>query len=113
MSCWTGTPPVPTPFDKIPVAQQALALCEAALEACVGASFYPGIEGTYDIARAATYHPEAHLRREFRIDPAHPPGFLTEKMALPWQADGELMGTTPFDVVVEPLAVRLLVPAAG
>lgn len=30
---------------------------------------------------------------------------------LPWQADGELMGTTPFDVVVEPLAVRLLVPA--
>lgn len=29
---------------------------------------------------------------------------------LPWQADGELMGTTPFHVVVEPLAVRLLVP---
>jgi diacylglycerol kinase family enzyme len=30
-----------------------------------------------------------------------------------WQADGELMGITPFDVVVEPLAVRLLVPATG
>jgi YegS/Rv2252/BmrU family lipid kinase len=30
--------------------------------------------------------------------------------AKPWQADGEMMGTTPFDVVVEPLAVRLLVP---
>jgi diacylglycerol kinase (ATP) len=30
--------------------------------------------------------------------------------ALPWQADGELMGTTPFDVVVEPRAVHLLVP---
>ena len=29
---------------------------------------------------------------------------------LPWQADGELMGTTPFHVVTEPLAVRLLVP---
>jgi hypothetical protein len=84
---WTGTPPVPTPFDQIPVARQALALCEAALEACVGGSFFPGIEGTYDIARAATYHPEANLRREFRIDPAHPAGFLTEKMALPWQAD--------------------------
>jgi diacylglycerol kinase (ATP) len=27
-----------------------------------------------------------------------------------WQADGELMGTTPFSVVVEPLAVRVLVP---
>jgi YegS/Rv2252/BmrU family lipid kinase len=30
--------------------------------------------------------------------------------ALPWQADGELMGTTPFTVDVEELAVRLLVP---
>jgi YegS/Rv2252/BmrU family lipid kinase len=29
---------------------------------------------------------------------------------LPWQADGELMGTTPFTVVCEPLAARLLVP---
>jgi YegS/Rv2252/BmrU family lipid kinase len=27
-----------------------------------------------------------------------------------WQADGELMGATPFHVVVEPLAARLLVP---
>jgi YegS/Rv2252/BmrU family lipid kinase len=31
--------------------------------------------------------------------------------ALQWQADGELMGKTPFSVEVEPLAVRLLVPA--
>jgi L-Lysine epsilon oxidase N-terminal/L-lysine epsilon oxidase C-terminal domain len=84
---WTGSAPAPTPFEKIPVARQAWALCEAALEACVGGSFFPGIEGTYDIARAATYHPEPNLRREFRIDPAHPAGFLTEKMALPWQAD--------------------------
>jgi YegS/Rv2252/BmrU family lipid kinase len=30
--------------------------------------------------------------------------------SLPWQADGELMGTTPFHVVAEPLAARLLVP---
>jgi len=33
--------------------------------------------------------------------------------ALPWQADGELMGTTPFRVVVEPRAVRLMVPRRG
>jgi hypothetical protein len=84
---WPGAPPPPTLFEQIPVARQAWALCEAALEACVGGSFFPGIEGTYDIARAATYHPEPHLRREFRIDPGHPAGFLTEKMALPWQAD--------------------------
>jgi hypothetical protein len=84
---WTGSAPPPTPFDQITVARQAWALCEAALETCVGGSFYPGIEGTYDIARAETYHPVENLRREFRIDPAHPAGFLTEKMALPWQAD--------------------------
>jgi diacylglycerol kinase family enzyme len=33
--------------------------------------------------------------------------------ALSWQAEGELMGTTPIHVVVEPLAVRLLVPSRG
>lgn len=27
-----------------------------------------------------------------------------------WQADGELMGVTPFSVIAEPLALRLLVP---
>ena len=84
---WPGSPPEPVPFDQIPVARQAWALCEAALENCVGGSFYPGIEGTYDIARLATYHPQANLRSECRIEPAHPAGFLTEKMALPWQAD--------------------------
>jgi hypothetical protein len=84
---WTGAPPAPVPFEQIPVPRQAWALCEAALENCVGGSFYPGIEGTYDIARIDTYHPDMNLRREFRINPAHPAGFLTEKMALPWQAD--------------------------
>jgi len=84
---WPGSAPTPVPFDQIPVARQAWALCEAALEACVGGSFDPGIEGTYDIARIASYHPQPNLRREFRIDPSHPAGFLTEKMALPWQAD--------------------------
>ena len=63
------------------MARQAWALCEAALEACVGELFFPGIEGTYDIARMTTYHPEPNLRREFRVDRAHPAGFLTEKMA--------------------------------
>jgi hypothetical protein len=84
---WPGSPPTPVAFDQIPVERQALALCEAALEACVGGAFFPGIEGTYDIARITTYHPQFNLRREFRIDPSHPAGFLTEKMALPWQAD--------------------------
>jgi hypothetical protein len=84
---WSGQEPVPRPFSQIDVAMQPRALCEAALETCVGGPFYPGIEGTYDIARLGTYHPEPNLRREFRVDPSHPAGFLTEKMALPWQAD--------------------------
>jgi len=41
--------------------------------------------------------------REVRVETTPP---------MQWQADGELMGQTPFDVVVEPLAVRLLVPAS-
>ena len=69
------------------MARQPHALNKAALEACVGGSFFPGIEGTYDIARISTYHPERYLRQEFRIDPGLPAGSLTEKMALPWQAD--------------------------
>ena len=84
---WPGAEPTPMAFEKIPVARQPHALNEAALEACVGAPFLPGIEGTYDIARISTYHPERYLRQEFRIDPRLPAGSLTEKMALPWQAD--------------------------
>jgi hypothetical protein len=84
---WPGRAPEPIPFGQIEVANQPAALNEAALETCVGGPFYPGIEGTYDIARASTYHPKRNLRRDLRIDPAHPPGFITEKMALPWQAD--------------------------
>jgi diacylglycerol kinase family enzyme len=57
------------------------------------------------------------LRRDFRTDPCMLYGRGRELRvetvpSLPWQADGELMGTTPFAVVVEPLAVRLLVPRA-
>jgi hypothetical protein len=84
---WRGSEPMPTAFANIPVARQPHALNEAALEACVGGPFLPGIEGTYDIARISTYHPERYLRQEFRIDPRLPAGSLTEKMALPWQAD--------------------------
>jgi len=84
---WPGAEPAPKNFDAIAVAGQPHALNEAALTACVGGAFFPGIEGTYDIARIGTYHPLRYLRQEFRIDPSLPPGSITEKMALPWQAD--------------------------
>jgi YegS/Rv2252/BmrU family lipid kinase len=58
------------------------------------------------------------MRRDFRSDPCmlycRGKDIRVETTPpLPWQADGELMGTTPFHVVVEPLAVRLLVPKRG
>ena len=42
---WPGKVPEPIPFDKIKVSDQPAALNEAALEACVGGAFFPGIEG--------------------------------------------------------------------
>jgi len=58
------------------------------------------------------------LRRDFSSDPcmlyARGKTFVVETTPPhPWQADGEMMGTTPFRIVVEPLAVRLLVPSEG
>jgi diacylglycerol kinase (ATP) len=55
------------------------------------------------------------LRRDFASDPCvlycRGTDIRVETTpVLPWQADGELMGATPFHVVVEPLAVRLMVP---
>jgi len=66
---------------------------------------------TIDIARI-TYK---LLFRDFRPDPAmtYMRGesiIVQTEPALPAQADGELIGSTPFTVVVEPLAARLLVP---
>lgn len=55
------------------------------------------------------------LRRDFSSDPCmlYVRGRRIDVETTPprpWQADGELMGMTPFAVDVEPLAVRLLVP---
>jgi hypothetical protein len=93
------TEPAPVPFDELPLEQKPDALTRASLEGCIGAPFFPGIEVTYVIAQAATYE------APFRIKHTLPPGFLTERMALPWQADflacGELWwpAQRPVDVV--------------
>lgn len=71
----------PIALDDMPIDSQPLALTRATLEACIGAPFFPGIEGTYVIAQKETYI------EPFRIDHRHQAGFLTERMALPWQAD--------------------------
>jgi hypothetical protein len=95
---WTSEP-APVAFDELPLNQQPDALTRAVLEGCIGAPFFPGIEVTYVIAQAATY------QAPFRIRQTLPPGFLTERMALPWQADflacGELWwpAQRPVDVI--------------
>jgi hypothetical protein len=78
---WNGSEPEPVPLDLIPLEKQPMALTRAALEGCIGGAFFPGIETTYLMAQVNTYY------EPFRIDKNHPPGFLTERMALPWQAD--------------------------
>jgi diacylglycerol kinase family enzyme len=55
------------------------------------------------------------LRADFRADPcmlycAGKVARIETTPSLQWQADGELMGMTPFTVIVEPRAARILVP---
>ncbi|HEV8216810.1 MAG TPA: diacylglycerol kinase family protein, partial [Gemmatimonadaceae bacterium] len=57
-------------------------------------------------------------RRDFRSDPCvlYVRGReirIQTTPVKPWQADGEMMGVTPFCAVVDPLALRLLVPHRG
>jgi diacylglycerol kinase (ATP) len=77
------------------------------LDLCV---FSPGTAA--DAARVAW----KLLRKDYRADPCmvYRAGrhFRVETdPPRPVQADGELLGNTPFDVTVEPLAAQLLVPA--
>ena len=79
---WPGSPPASRPFDEIPVADQPAALDAAALDACIGGPFYPGIEAGFMMARKDTY------RAPFRIDHVkYSAGSITAGLACPWQAD--------------------------
>lgn len=77
---WQGEPPTPA-FDDIPVPDQPAALDRAALDACIGGPFFPGIESGYIMALLATYE------GPFRISNSKVPGDLTAGLAVPWQAD--------------------------
>jgi hypothetical protein len=58
-------------------------LTQAALENCVGAPFYPGIEATVSVRDGSINYVEA-----FRFNPTGlNPGDATKGMARPWQAD--------------------------
>jgi len=72
---WSGPP---KPSRKI----TPEGLDRAALEACVGAAFYPGIEASWLLRD--TYK----FSEPFRLDATSlEPGDITKQMAVPWQAD--------------------------
>lgn len=99
---WTGSAPPVLPIWKYPVSQQPAMIDKGALDPCVGAAFYPGIEMTY----IATY-PDTWSGL-CRVDAGKlRPGDITRWMALPWQADFSECNTNwwpaarPDDVVPE------------
>lgn len=77
---WPGSAPVeatvtPAGMDRV------------ALDACVGAAFFPGIEaGGRDGANRPILN-VANYSAPFRINHAVAPGTISASMALPWQAD--------------------------
>jgi hypothetical protein len=78
---WKGIPAEPPRFEDIELQGQPESLNRAALEACVGGAFFPGIEMTF-IARDPKMYAEP-----FRLAPTIKAGDVTKWMALPWQAD--------------------------
>ena len=88
-------------------------------------TFGPGIRSDDGVLDACIFSPRTLgdafrimwrvMRKDFRTDPClyYRSGrnirIVTDPPQL-FQADGELLGTTPVDIVVEPLAARFLVP---
>jgi len=73
---WTGS--IPPPRREI----TPQGLDRAALEACTGGPFYPGIEGGWLLRNAAAYAEPFRVTHD-RLRP----GYVTRRMACPWQAD--------------------------
>lgn len=73
---WKGRPAPPSP-DVTPSG-----LDRAALEACVGVAFYPGLEASWLLRDHYDFMEPFRLAHTFRQ-----PGDVTKQMAVPWQAD--------------------------
>ena len=84
---WAG---VPAPEASVSPA----GLDRAALEACVGAAFYPGIEAGGKDPSNRPILDTGNYSEAFRINVASvAPGTISASMALPWQADFIACGT--------------------
>jgi hypothetical protein len=64
-------------------------LDRAALENCVGGPFYPGIEVSWVVRNPTIYAEPFRVRVGVKVAEGFEtgPGFFTQQMALPWQAD--------------------------
>ena len=78
---WPGMPPRIRALEDISLGDRPLALVRGALQPCVGAPMYPGIEMTF-----ISHFPEI-FEEPFVLRPDIGPGEITQYMALPWQAD--------------------------
>lgn len=81
LSDWGDEPAPLSRLEDAPAALRGELLDRAALEACVGPPFAPGIEVSAIIGRQEIYN------EPFRISPDLIAGSLTAHLALPWQAD--------------------------
>jgi hypothetical protein len=90
-----GTSPLPMPTTPLPITPDGLD--RAALENCVGGPFFPGIEVSWVIRNPTIYMEPFRFQLGKRIAAGDEKigipeitvraGFLTQQMALPWQAD--------------------------
>jgi hypothetical protein len=75
------------PLEQIPLAGRPAALDRAALHACTGAAFFPGIEAPRTMMRRVTYAAPFRVRLDPGPEPEFGPGKLTEELAIPWHTD--------------------------
>jgi len=79
--------PNPLPLEQLPFAGRPAALDRAALHACTGAAFFPGIEAPRTMMRRVTYAAPLRVRLDPGPNPDFGPGKLTEELAVPWHTD--------------------------
>ncbi len=78
---WGEGGPTPVSFDDIPLADQPLALTEAALEPCSGGAFHPGVELTYYLRHAQMYARDTDEKQDlFRLAHAEEPESIVQNL---------------------------------
>ena len=83
-STWDPVSPPRRQWEDFEIKEQPEALTKAALDACVGGSFGPGIEVGEIVANYETYEEPFRISRIVRA------GGLTHELSVPWQADFQL-----------------------